>query len=132
MDFKNLDEETKAELLVIMSMYRHPLLTRGGLFTQYCSAYVPRYEDDINIAKRLFADCGIDMKIIKAPVDLVKRPVLRVQSFRFNSKKFQDAYNFMCRLDGLDQEISNDVNYYERSSNLQEILSLLRQEQNQK
>ena len=131
MDFTSFVEQDSLELLAAMCAHCEPLIVRGDLVRWFSSVYIPQNEEDIEIAKRLFNDNGIDIKVCNMRVDYgMKQPVFVARSL-LRRGQFEKVSRFVGKIEKTMQEIAQGKNY-DKWWKLQETLNKIRQEENQK
>jgi len=137
--YESLNGLTKQEcidLLAVMCLGCTPYVIEGLLLKRIWSEYIPQNEDDLNVAKELFAQSGLNMKVryMKFGNHWNRHPLLRSKIFfNFNAPMVSQNVSFMHHVENQSQELVKPANR-DKWFELQDKLTSIRQElyQNEK
>ena len=126
--FENMADQEKIELLAVMCEFCNPRASRGVMIRMFRSEYVLRNDDDLEIAKDLFADQGARLKTKRITLNGVEKEyMLRSRCFLRQNAKFREIKSLMKKIDRENNELSKQVNM-DKWYALQNKLSSIRQD----
>lgn len=126
--FENMTDQEKIELLAVMCEFCNPRISRGLFVRFFRSEYALHNDDDLEIAKQLFADQGVNLKTRRIVLNGVEKLyMLRSRCFLKQTQKFNKIKSLMKQIDKKNNEIAKRENE-EKWWDLQSKLSSIRQD----